>query len=240
MFLKQTLPLGVLLSAATFNAHALTTAYTSAGKVGLVYSSVSNVTWTQDANLFKTMYDANDNLINQIANVTSSYNDPYLGVQTVDAGDFNTSNGRMNWWGAQAFVDYLNSIDYGGSNQWHLPSSGSNPPVGYNQTGSELGQLFYSELGGTAGSNIPDTDIFNNEQPYQYWSGTEYVANPINAWNFITDYGYQVYNHKTSQLNVWAISPGQVPAAVPVPAAAWLFGPALLSLLSVRRRGYAE
>ncbi|CCE21935.1 hypothetical protein [Methylotuvimicrobium alcaliphilum] len=66
--------------------------------------------------------------------------------------------------GAKAFVNYLNNITYGGSNQWRLPSTGNNPQTGFNQTDSELGQLFYSELGGLKSSPILDTNTFINEQ----------------------------------------------------------------------------
>ncbi len=51
------LSLGILLIATSFNTNASLTSYASASNVGLVYSSVSEITWTQDANLFKTMYD---------------------------------------------------------------------------------------------------------------------------------------------------------------------------------------
>ena len=239
--------LGLLLSAAAFNANAaLTGPYLGVGNVGLVYSSVSNVTWTQDANLFKTMYDADNSLISQITGVTPSYNDPSWGVQTIDAGDFQISTGRMSWWGGLAFTHYLNSINYGGSNQWRLPSAGDNPcngcrnPLyGFINPGSELGQLFYSELGGTENNNIPNTPIFNNEQSYAYWLLTTNAQGPISAWSFSTSEGSHLrYNYKDIQLYAWAVSPGQV-AAVPVPGAVWLMGSALIGLLASKLRGHA-
>jgi hypothetical protein len=138
------LALGLLFSLTAINAQAaLTSYYTAVGNIPVVYSSVSNVTWTQDANLFKTMYDADNSLISQIA------------------GYFQISTGRMSWWGGLAFTHYLNSINYGGSSQWRLPSAGANPQYGYH-AGSELGQLFFSELGGTARNSIPNTPTFNN------------------------------------------------------------------------------
>ena len=220
--MKQPLALGLLLSATTFNAHASLTSYTGAGGAGLVYSSVSNVTWTQDANLFKTLYDANHNLVNLITAVTPSYNDPSWGNQVIGDGggidDFDTATGRLSWWGAKAFVNYLNSINYAGSNQWALPSAGANPQSGYNQTSGPLGQLFYSELGGTAGGNIPNTTTFTG-QAYAYWSGTEFAPYPRDAWLFFVTYnGYQANYSKDVQGYAWAVSPGQV-AAVPVPGA---------------------
>lgn len=48
--------------------------------------------------------------------------------------------GYVSWWGAVAFINYLNSIDYGGSNQWMLPTSNDAA-----DNSSQFGQLFYDE-----------------------------------------------------------------------------------------------
>jgi hypothetical protein len=128
MSLKKAILAASVLSV-SFNANAALTSYTGAGGVGLVYSSVSDVTWTQDANLFKTLYDVDNNLVSQIAIVSPSYNDPSWGLQVIDANDFDTSNGRMTWWGGIAFTKYLNMVNYGGSNQWRLPSVRNNPDL---------------------------------------------------------------------------------------------------------------
>jgi hypothetical protein len=236
-FNKPLLAVGLLFGLTTLTAEASLTSYTGAGGAGLVYSSVSNVTWTQDANLFKTMYDADSSLIYQIASVTPIYNDPAWGVQIIDPGDFSISTGRMSWWGGLAFTNYLNSINYAGSNQWRLPTS--NAIEGYSGTaGHELAQLFYTELGGAAGNNIPNTANFTNEQAFAYWSGTEYASNPNNAWNFFTNGGYRDNIIKLGKFYAWAVSPGQV-SAVPVPGAVWLFGTGLVGLLGLKRRGHA-
>lgn len=226
---------GLLFSLTTLNAEAALTPYTSAGE-NLVYSSVSNLTWTQDANLFKTLYDADNTLVNQIASITPSYNDPVFGVQTIDKSDFDSRTGGMTWFGGIAFINYLNSINYGGSNQWRLPSAGSSPAkVGYNQ-GSELSQLFYSELGGTTDSAIPNTPTFNNEQTIPYWSGTEYAPSPYFAWILVSSSGNEKDGYKANYYLSWAVTPGQV-TVVPVPGAIWMFGTGLLGLVGLKRRG---
>jgi hypothetical protein len=61
MHLKQALCIGVLFSITTLNVQAASLSGYTVNGVDLVYSSNSNVTWTNDANLFKTMYDANPN-----------------------------------------------------------------------------------------------------------------------------------------------------------------------------------
>ena len=241
MNFKPTLALGILLSVTTLNANAAGLNPYAINGVNLVYSSVSNVTWTKDANLFKTLYDANPNLVNLITGLTPNYNDPFWGNQVISDGgtidDFDTATGRVTWWGGIAFTNYLNSINYGGSNQWRLPTS--NVIVGYNDTGNELGQLFYSELGGTAGNNIPDTASFINEKAYAYWSGTEYASYPNYAWVFNTVIGFQGYYDKNHQYYAWAVSPGQVTAAVAEPGVIWLLGAALLGWGGLKRRGHA-
>lgn len=241
MLFKPTLALGLLLSAATLNADAASLSGYTVNGVDLVYSSVSDVTWTQDANLFKTLYDADNALVSQIASVTPSYNDPYWGLQNIDAGDFDTSDGRMSWWGGIAFVNYLNSLPnggYGGSSQWRLPTS--NTIVGYNGTaGNELGQLFYSELGGTQDNAIPDTLNFINEQAYAYWSVTETSPLLRYAWLLDTSNGRQYDSFKNLHLNAWVVSPGRVTAAVPEPGVMWLLSSGLLGLVSLKRRGHA-
>lgn len=194
MSLIRTLITASVLSV-SFNASAALTSYTGAGGVGLVYSSVNDVTWMQDANLFKTLYDADNTTISKIASVTPVYNDTSTwGSQVINSNKFNIEMGAMAWWAANAFVSYLNSIDYSGSNQWRLPSAGSNPEYGYNQIGSELGQLYYNDLSALAypGSNGGDFGIladgtvvtsgpagpYLNVQTYGYWTGTEFSPEP--------------------------------------------------------------
>lgn len=244
-FNKPLLAAGLLFGLTTLNAEAALTPYISAGQ-SLVYSDISKVTWTGDANLLGTMignqgYSTVVNAIiaaSPVIHDRPNFYDGNDGSYSISAADFSSrSLGRTNWFGAQAFVGYLNNINYGGSTQWRLPTS--NAIYGYNGTaGNELGQLFYNELSGTAGGNIPNTANFTNEQTYAYWLGTEYASSPAVAWVFYTGFGHQNYDGKGNQLYAWAVSPGQV-SAVPVPGAVWLFGTGLVGLLGLKRRGHA-
>lgn len=246
---------GLLFTATVFNAHANLTSYTGTDGAGLVYSSVSNVTWTQDANLLGSMeanpvafgyFDKSD-LINAIilansvngihgliADTANSLDNAGSGLYHLTAADFG-SDGMVNWWGAQAFVGFLNSIDYGGSKQWRLPTA--NGVYGINgSTGNELGQLYYEELKGTFAQRIPDTATFNNEQAYAYWTGTEYLQSLNRAWVFNTIAGLQFYTNKDGPVYAWAVSssPEHV-SAVPLPSVAWFFLSGLTVFWAVRR-----
>ena len=170
--------------------------------------------------------------------------------------DADANNGRMTWLDANAWAA---SLAVGGFTDWRLPTTadpdasctddaaGTNPSadaIGWNCTGSELGHLFYNELGGTAGISIlssgdPDLALFSNIQPF-YWSSTQSVAKPDFAWIFEPVHDFQLHSgvqQTVAKGNIewaWAVRTGDV-GAVPIPAAAWLFGSAL-GLLGWMRR----
>ena len=172
---------GLLLSLTTLTAEASSNSYNANG-VDLVRMQGADfdVSFTKDGNLFQTLAASNANLVSQIAAVTQTYNDPFWGLQTIDAGDFNTSTGTMSWWGGKAFVNYLNNISYGGSNQWSLPgwtdtgavgvqcnNNGGDCGYNVNPSSSPLAQLYYGELAKKARFNTSNesqngSGIFGN------------------------------------------------------------------------------
>ena len=164
----------------------------------------------------------------------------------------NANNGQRNWadantWAANlSFTDGVNVYD-----NWRLPTArnqdGTGPCFGTNFShgcaGSEMGHLFYSELGGTAGKSIltsTDTDLakFTNLQANYYWSATESAFSTSYAWDFSFHLGSQAGSIKSSGLDVLAVSPGDV-GAVPE-AESWamlLAGLGLVGAATRRRRG---
>jgi len=254
----------VLLSLTALNAHA-TLKVTDNG-LG-VYDSGLNATWTQDANLLGTWEGAYQstsyyNIVNAIiANDPVIHDTPneydgsyrnyeggrylkYSGTYTLSANDFG-SGGTVDWWAAQAYVSYLNSLNngvgYSGSNNWTLPTTVDNLSSQNfipSPSSSQLAELFYSELHGTGSLPIP-SGPFSNLDSYAYWSGTEHGSfDPISAWIFNHSADYQTSIDKVNLFSAWVVSSGQV-SAIPVPGAVWLFGTGILGLLGLKRRGHA-
>ncbi|PIE61897.1 MAG: hypothetical protein CSA29_00970 [Desulfobacterales bacterium] len=165
-------------------------------------------------------------------------------------------------------ADY--TVSWEGS--WRLPVSVDGPAVGgnggpdangnynhttgYNLHNSEMGHLFYVELGnqGAFDTNgnfqspfgLKNTGEFNNitgNNRDWYWSDTELSEDPTQAFLFMMDDGGQGLNYKTEpnpygmdpNLFGLAVRTGQV-SMVPVPGSIFLLGFGLTSLVGLCRR----
>ncbi len=119
---------------------------------------------------------------------------------------YDYTNAGNNWSNQVAWADGL-SIDFGGTtfDDWRLPITVDGPYVsgydgtttgGYNITNSEMGHLYYTELGNKGniatdgthpqpGWGLSNTGPFQNLYSSFYWSGTEYAANTNYVWGVL-------------------------------------------------------
>lgn len=171
------------------------------------YDDVSNITWIADANLAGTSGYDND--------------------------------GYMNWDKVQKWIGTLNSANYLGVNDWRLPLTAqpdascsvqdSFGSYGYGCTGSEMGRLYHVD-----GISSSAPGPLSNVQPSTYWSGTPFAPDSTGGWHFYFNDGYQDGDYEASNAYAWAVRDGDI-AAVPVPAAGWLFACAM-GLMGLTRR----
>ena len=150
-------------------------------------------------------------------------------------------NGAMDWDNAVAWAD---GFSIGGYDDWRLPttlqpdatcgSQYAGQDYGYNCTGSEMGHLWYVELGNIAGS-MTNAGNFQNLQDSALWSGTKYAPDPRHAWYFDTIDGNQQWGSGNFFLAL-PVRPGDVPV-VPEPQthALLLAGLGVLALLRRKR-----
>lgn len=130
---------------------------------GMLYDNVLNITWLQDANLFKTQYEADNSIMTWW--IGQSVADSPFQSHTISAGDFNTSTGAMNWYGAQFWA---NNLTYGGYDDWRLPTiiDTGNSGCDYSYSGTDCG--WNSDTNKSELAHM----YYNNLGFYSYWSET--------------------------------------------------------------------
>ncbi len=199
------------------------------------YDDEVNITWLADAN--------------------------YAATETfgLDSQYRYADNGSMQWelavgyagrTGSGTWIGLLNSSNYLGFNGWRLPSTKQPDDTcsssilegssGFNCTGSELGHLFYEELGGVAGEPLSQqrNNFYNiPDGAFNYWTSLQSpdASTSLNVWTFST-IGYQHTSSKGSYAFVWAVADGDPFAPVPIPATAWLLVSGIIGLLVVAKR----
>lgn len=172
----------------------------------LVNDTTNHLTWTSDMNLMSTQaagYSGGASaLFSKIVSEASGLIFTFLGnPYTLSTNDFD-ANGTMSWFGARAWVNYLNVTAYQGYSDWMLPTTLDNlSSQGYPDGGpgnpltssSQLAELFYGQLGQVVNTSITTTNngaagynLFSNVQFGSYWSGTEFafIAPGVAAWTF--------------------------------------------------------
>ncbi len=175
---------------------------------------------------------------------------------------YDFSNAVDTWDNQVAWADSL-SVDFGGDiiDDWRLPVTVDGPysygydgitnTVGYNITTSEMGHLYYTELGNlgyydTSGPPGPQTgwglnntgDFQNLIDESEYWSGTERSDFSTEAWSHYIGDGRQSNSPKVINNYALAVRDGDVAAAVPEPTTIALLGIGLVGLAgsAMRRR----
>lgn len=163
-----------------------------------------------------------------------------------------TLSGSGTWAGQVAWVDSLNTANHLGFNDWRLASMSvaAGLPTGTAASGSvidcematelacrdnELGYMYYHNLDGIGNNTRYQTvgDVTLNISDRPYWSGTE--NSPIEAWAFFYRDGVPSIQPTIAHFYGWAVRSGDS-FAVPIPAAAWLFGSGLIGLVGMARR----
>ena len=138
-------------------------------------------------------------------------------------------NGQMDWATAVAWAD---GLDYASYSDWVLP------------TIAQLTTQFSTNFAQPQGTPISvahngSYDLFKNVQDSPYWSISAH-SNPNKAWAFGADDGSQHVLSKSFPISAWAVRTGgavaAAPAAVPLPAATWLFLSGLMGVAGLKRR----
>jgi hypothetical protein len=182
---------------------------------GLIYDSVLDVTWMQDAQY----------------SITSGYN-PFGRMNWQASND---------WAASVQYYDPVRNVVW---DDWRLPATvNSSSSLGYDLTGqsSELAFMYYVNLGyapNYAHDRFAPAPTSANYNPFVnlayrgYWSGTasDYAGR---AWGFHFHFGSQEIDGMANENRVWLLRDGDV--TVPEPGTLGLLGAGLLALEVSRR-----
>jgi len=198
-----------------------------------VYDSNYNVTWAPGANLGTLAENYSGGEVALVSAVIAASggaitdSTPNANVPPtyyLSASDFSATTGQMDWWGAQAWVHYLDVINYGGSNQWALPQIYHlNEEI--SPSASELSELSY-ELQASPSNLISLSGLW-------YWVSDGTVG-CNGAWQAGGDMNDCDSPHNSDIALV--VAPGNI-GTVPAPASVWLMLSGLGGLgVMIRRR----
>ena len=139
-------------------------------------------------------------------------------------------NGQMDW---NTAVSWADGFSFGGYNDWRLPTSDTCD--GSFCASSEMGHLWYTELGNSAPGPMTNTGNFQSLQSGLYWSGRDGFPGSNSAYGFHTSNGFQTQVGWATPGHGMAVRPGDV-AAIPEPETYALMLAGLAGLALARRQ----
>lgn len=144
------------------------------------------------------------------------------------------ADGLLSW---DEAMTWAQNLVYGGYDDWRLPSplnqDDSGPCLGNNCIESEMGHLYYTELGNIAGGPLTNVGNFLNLMSGTYWSNME---GPLStAWGFHFDNGAQGAYHKFPTYAMAVRESDTTGRTIPEPTTLSIFGLGLMGLFSRRR-----
>lgn len=201
---------------------------------GLINHPAANLTWVADANLFLTMATADATLVTKVVAAWTDGPIPTLAGDgtnhTIVAADFNAATGRMNWYGARAWVNYLRVTHYKGYSDWRLPEVGTASlqtggclicvpgDGGFAVNSSEWWRLYFEELGGTA--HVPIATSNNGSYAlFQNIEGDAFLGNARDGATtaLFRDGGEQIRDQTNNVgYRAWVVRVGQSVANPPL------------------------
>jgi hypothetical protein len=160
-----------------------------------VYDTDLNITWLTNGNLA----------------ASNAFGTPGIAV-----------NGTMSWSTAQNWIASMNLTKYLGFSTWRLPVADASCNGSFGCTGSEMGSLFYVELGGQGSMSITaahnsNYSLFSNLQGGTYWSGSVSDAVHGEVWTFSFGDGSQGQNFNNLSFLAWPMLTGDVGASSLLP-----------------------
>jgi len=205
---------------------------------GLINHPAANLSWVADANLFRTMATADAGLVAKVVAAWTDGDIPTLAgdgtTHTIVAADFDAATGRMNWYGARAWVNYLKFTHYKGYSDWRLPEVGTAslqtggclicvPDDGFAVNSSEWWRLYFEELGGTAHVPIATSNnggyaLFQNIEGDAFWGNAQNGTTTA----LFRDGGEQIRDQtNVVSFRAWAVRDGQSVADPPLAPYIW-------------------